>query len=112
MELEDLNEYTHARTSAAYRFYLDGVEASLSKNKYLVEGNLTIADISFVCEFSQFLQEGHYESEIRKKGLDLISKDFKEDYPLSFNHLFRLSAKEEFASVMGTYLDWYKEKNL
>ena len=112
LELEDLNEYTHARTSAAYRFYLDGVEASLSKNKYLVEGNLTIADISFVCEFSQFLREGHYESEIRKKGLDLISKDFKEDYPLSFNHLFRLSAKEEFASVMGTYLDWYKEKNL
>tara|TARA_B100000287_G_scaffold235121_1_gene221402 strand:+ start:328 stop:1119 length:792 start_codon:yes stop_codon:yes gene_type:complete len=112
LELEDLNEYTHARTSAAYRFYLDGVEASLSKNKYLVEENLTIADISFVCEFSQFLREGHYESEIRKKGLDLISKDFKEDYPLSFNHLFRLSAKEEFASVMGTYLDWYKEKNL
>jgi len=31
---------------------------------------------------------------------------------LCFNHLFTLSAKEEFASVMGTYLDWYKEKHL
>jgi glutathione S-transferase len=88
------------------------VEASLSKNDYLVGDNLTIADISFVCEFAQFLREGHYESEIKKKGLDLISKDFKEDYPLCFKHLFTLSAKEEFASVMGTYLDWYKEKHL
>ena len=88
------------------------MEASLSKNDYLVGDNLTIADISFVCEFSQFLREGHYESEIKKKGLDLISKDFKEDYPLCFNHLFTLSAKEKFASVMGTYLDWYKEKNI
>ena len=112
LELEDLNEYTHARTSAAYRFYLDGIEASLSKTEYLADENLTIADISFVCEFSQFLREGHYESDIREKGLDLISKDFKKDYPLSFNHLFKLSAKEEFTSVMGTYLDWYKEKNL
>ncbi len=112
LELEDLNKYTHSRTSSAYRFYLDGVEASLSKNDYLVGDNLTIADISFVCEFAQFLREGHYESEIKKKGLDLISKDFKEDYPLCFNHIFTLSAKEEFASVMGTYLDWYKEKHL
>ena len=111
LELEDLNEYTHARTSAAYSFYLDGVEASLSNNQYLVEGNLTIADISFVCEFAQFLREGHYESEIQKKGLDLISRDFKKDYPLSFNHLFKLSDMEEFSSVMGTYLDWYKETN-
>ena len=73
---------------------------------------MTIADISFVCEFAQFLREGHYESEIQKKGLDLISRDFKKDYPLSFNHLFKLSDMDEFSSVMGTYLDWYKEKNL
>ena len=72
---------------------------------------MTIADISFVCEFAQFLREGHYESEIQKKGLDLISRDFKKDYPLSYKHLFRLSEMEEFSSVMGTYLDWYKEKN-
>ena len=112
LELEDLNEYTHSRTTSAYRFYLDGIEASLSTNDYLVGKNLTIADISFVCEFAQFLREGHYESEIQKKGLDLISRDFKKDYPLSFNHLFKLSDMDEFSSVMGTYLDWYKEKNL
>ena len=112
LELEDLNEYTHSRTNSAYRFYLDGIETSLSTNDYLVGKNLTIADISFICEFAQFLREGHYESQIQKKGLDLISKDFKKDYPLSFKHLFKLSDMEEFSSVMGTYLDWYKEKNL
>ena len=111
LELEDLNEYTHSRTTSAYEFYLDGIEASLSTNDYLVGSNLTIADISFVCEFAQFLREGHYESEIQKKGLDLISRDFKKDYPLSFKHLFTLSEMEVFSSVMGTYLDWYKEKN-
>ena len=98
--------------NSAYEFYLDGVEASLSTNDYLAGSNLTIADISFVCEVSQFLREGHYEAEIQKKGLDLISRNFKKDYPLSFKHLFTLSDIKEFSSVMGTYLDWYKEKNL
>ena len=37
LELEDLNEYTHSRTTSAYEFYLEGIEASLSINDYLVK---------------------------------------------------------------------------
>ena len=43
--------------TAAYEFYLGGVETALRQTDYLVGDDLTIADISFVCDFAQFLRE-------------------------------------------------------
>ena len=51
----------HARMAAAYEFYLAGVEHALRQSDYLAGDALSIADISFVCDFAQFLREGHYE---------------------------------------------------
>jgi glutathione S-transferase len=108
LELEDITTYTYERTKAAYEFYLDGLERSLTSNSFLAGDHLTIADISFACEFAQFLREGHYLDQLESKNLSLISKNFKTDYPLTFNHFKTLCEKKEFADVMGTYLDWYK----
>ena len=94
--------------SLAYEFYISGLEQSLSNNRYIASNELTIADISFVCDFSQFLREGHYEKILQDKQLDLITKQGPNDYPKVFKHLITLSEREEFSSVMGTYLDWYK----
>ena len=108
LELEDITIYTYERTKAAYEFYLDGLERSLTSNSFLAGDHLSIADISFACEFAQFLREGHYLDQLETKNLSLISKNFKTDYPLTFSHFKNLCEKKEFADVMGTYLDWYK----
>ena len=80
----------------------------MSNSTYIAGNELTIADISFVCDFSQFLREGHYEEILKDKQLELITKQGPNDYPKVFKHLLTLSEQEEFSSVMGTYLDWYK----
>jgi glutathione S-transferase len=108
LELEDITNYTYERTKASYEFYLDGLEKSLSLSSFIAGDQLTIADISFVCEFAQFLREGHYLEQLEIKNLTLISKNFQSDYPLTFQHFKALSSKEEFSDVMGSYLDWYK----
>jgi len=124
--IESLSEEAYQRMVGAYEFYLDGLEAALTEseaeqsvdsgrknpvdetNSFLVGGILSIADISFVCDFAQFLREGHYQEVINRKGFDLISTNLDKDYPLALKHLLDLSELEEFSKVMGTYLNWYK----
>ena len=69
---------------------------------------LTIADISYVCDFAQFLREGLYLETITQQGFDLVSDNLSQDYPLALKHLLNLSELEEFSKVMGSYLNWYK----
>ena len=108
LELEDITTYTYERTKAAYEFYLDGLEKALSLTRFIAGDQLTIADISFVCEFAQFLREGHYLEQLETKNLALISENFQIDYPLTFQHFKTLCNQEEFLDVMGSYLDWYE----
>ena len=108
LELEDITTYTYERTKAAYEFYLDGLEKALSLTRFIAGDKLTIADISFVCEFAQFLREGHYLEQLETRNLALISENFQIDYPLTFQHFKTLCNQEEFLDVMGSYLDWYE----
>ena len=108
LEIETLTKAGYKRMRSAYEFYISGLEQSLSNNTYIAGNELTIADISFVCDFSQFLREGHYEEILQNKQLDLITKKGLDEYPKAYKHLLTLSEREEFSSVMGTYLDWYK----
>ena len=109
LSIENLNSYTYERMKSAYEFYLDGIELSLSNNKYIAGNKLSLADISFVCDFSQFLREGHYEESLANQGFKIISKNIKNSYPKSIHHLIELSERKEFLSVMGSYLDWFKK---
>ena len=52
----------------------------------------------------------YYEDDLYEKGFNLVSENFVADYPKTFDHLMKLSKAEEFSSVIGTYLDWYKRK--
>ena len=108
LSIESLSEYTYNRMKSAYEFYLDGIESALSKSEYISGDWLTLADISYVCDFSQFLREGKYQEILTKQGFNIISQDIKDTHPKSINHLLNLSEQEEFSSVMGSYLDWYK----
>ena len=45
-----------------------------------------------------------------RDSFDLVANKFKDEYPKTFTHLFSLAKREEFSLVIGTYLDWYKDK--
>ena len=108
LEMDSLTSYTYDRTKAAYEFYLDGIEKALSVSDFIVGDNLTIADISYVCEISQFLREARYEKQLLEINHKLICSEYQTKYPLSFSLMKTLSKKKEFNEIMGSYLDWYK----
>jgi len=103
----DANASDHNRMAGAYEFYLSGVEAALERSKYLAGENLTIADISFGCDFAQFLREGHYDETLEERGLERISQGGPVSYPRCFSHLYALTERTEF-SELKRYLRWYR----
>ena len=101
---------THARMAAAYEFYLAGIESALGNGAYLAGDELSIADIAFVCDFAQFLREGHYLPQLQTAGLGLISDNGMDEYPAAFAHMLKLSETEAFAEHMGSYLNWFRKQ--
>ena len=69
-----------------------------------------LADISFVCDFAQFLREGHYEKSLHAQGYKVISSDGLQRYPKAYGHMLKLSERPEFAEIMGGYLNWFRSK--
>ena len=108
--MDNPKQEVHERMAAAYDFYLSGLEQALTEGEYLVGDALSIADISFVCDFAQFLREGHYESQLDNAGLATISANGPEHFPNAYQHMLRLSERSEFSHRMGSYLNWYKKK--
>ena len=110
LALESIDATTHARMQAAYEFYLAGIEHTLGESSFIAGSALSIADISFVCDFAQFLREGHYTGQLESAGMELISQDGHIRWPRAYGHMLSLSETPEFAAHMGTYLDWYRRK--
>ena len=110
LDYENVSKEGYERMTASYEFYLSGIESALNESPYISGKDLSIADISFVCDFAQFLREGHYEDALNKRGVGLIAINFNDEYPKTFTHLLSLAKREEFSSVLGSYLDWYKDK--
>jgi glutathione S-transferase len=108
LAMDEMTAETHARMAAAYEFYLGGIERALSAGEYLVGATLSIADISFVCDFAQFLREGHYEEALASRDLPLISAAGPQQYPLAYDHLLKMSATPDFVARLSSDLDWYR----
>ena len=108
LAMEQMDRATHERMAGAYEFYLNGIESALTQGAYLVGNELSIADISFVCDFAQFLREGHYTEQLKAAGLALVSAGGIEQYPKAYAHMLSLADVPEFASRMGSYLDWFR----
>ena len=71
---------------------------------------LSIADISFVCDFAQFLREGHYVEDLEQLSLPLISENGPGEFPRTYEHLLSLASTDTFSDVMGSYLNWFRKK--
>ena len=109
LNIDKLSAENYLRMQKAYEFYLGGIERALSEGPYLAGENLSIADISFVCDLAQFLREGHYVSQLSEQNFELISESGPQDYPKAFAHMLNLSQTPGFAEYLDPYLDWYKK---
>jgi len=111
LALEKIDSATHERMHGAYEFYLSGIENALGQSEFIAGSSLSIADISFVCDFAQFLREGHYTTQLAAARLEQISYDGQNNWPRAYNHMLALSKTPVFARYMGSYLDWYRGAN-
>lgn len=101
-------KHVHERMAGAYEFYLAGIEAALTQTAYIAAEELTLADISFVCDFAQFLREGHYQVQLNEAGLAPLAARGADTYPRAFKHLMQLADEAPFRNRLGSYLDWYR----
>jgi len=100
--IKALSRDSHARMAAAYEFHLSGIEAALAPANVFIAGKcLSIADILFVCDFAQFLREGHSRKELAVRGFKLISAGGPTQYPRSHRHLRTLAAARIFRQSWG-----------
>jgi glutathione S-transferase len=104
LAMNEMTETIQERMAAAYEFYLTGLETALSRGAFLAGDQLSIADISYVCDFAQFLQEGHEVEHLELRGLDPVSRSAAEDYPKAYVHLVNLASTPEFERHLGDYL--------
>gem|GEM_PF-807411 len=71
LQSESLDEATYQRMRDAYEFFLNGVNNALVHSDYLASDRLSIGDIAFLCDFSQFQRELYFTPALKKLGLPI-----------------------------------------
>ena len=88
--IDGISPELHARMAGAFEFYLDGIERALEHSAYIAGDQVTIADIAFACDLSQFLRERLMGSGLEAASLSVISQNAESTFPRAFEHLFAL----------------------
>lgn len=99
----DITPELHQRMSGAFEFFLEGAERALGHSNYLAGDELTIADIAFVCDLSQFMRERLMGAGLAAASLPLVSEDAEVKYPGAFRHLSQLVAQPNFSRYLTDY---------
>ena len=122
LQSESLDQQTYQRMKDAYEFFLNGVNNALSHSDYLADDRLSIGDIAFLCDFSQFQRELYFTPALNKLGLDPISAGLAQsmhpafsdqknlDYPKVPDYLSRTLTQPSIAEDLGPYVDDLKSK--
>ena len=93
------------RMTEAYGFFLDGVENALTHDPFVAGEQLTIADISVVCDLSQFLRERLMADRLAATGFTPVSEGLEAAYPRATQHLRQLTARPAFAPYLEHSLE-------
>jgi glutathione S-transferase len=103
---EGMSSDIHARTRDAFAAYAAGINQALAGDrKFLVGGEVSIADICFVAELCLFMNERSRGKELASKGLKpILHSKIHGEYPLAFAHFESLSAHPAFAPDVQPYL--------
>ncbi|NCF43555.1 MAG: glutathione S-transferase [Proteobacteria bacterium] len=106
--VEAVTQELHTRMAAAFEFFLEGIERALEHQAYLAGEHVTLADIAFACDLSQFLRERLMRAGLDAAGLPLVSDNAEQRFPRAFAHLFALIEKPHFASYLGKYTEHFR----
>nr|MCS5571439.1 glutathione S-transferase [Pseudomonadales bacterium] len=92
--MKSMTSETYDRMTSAYEFYLNGIEQALSQQDFIASDDLSIADICFVCDLSQFLRERYMGQSLEPLGLLPIAAHITEEYPRAFQHMLSLGRRD------------------
>ena len=105
--ISEISAELHQRMAGAFEFFLEGIEQVLSHHDYVAGDELTIADIAFACDFSQFMRERLMRGGLDAASLPLVSEGAENTYPRAFAHLYRLIEQPEFVEYLGKYTEHF-----
>ncbi|MBL6688970.1 MAG: glutathione S-transferase [Pseudomonadales bacterium] len=97
----EMTDETYVRMSAAFEFYLNGIEQALSENSHIACDELTIADIALSCDVAQFLRERLMADRLAKNDFEPISRNLETDYPRVTGYLRRLAGSPVFKKYLA-----------
>jgi elongation factor 1-gamma len=100
----ELDAALHERMRDAYEFYVAGIDAAIGDEDFLVGGCLSIADISFACDFAQFDRERYYSKELAKLGLVSLRETLADTYPSAERYHLALLKHSDIAPDLGPYV--------
>lgn len=106
--IDKISAELHQRMAGAFEFFLEGIERALEYNEYIAGEEVTIADIAFACDLSQFLRERLMSRGLEAAALPMVSKDAEKNYPRVFAHLNALIEKPQFHSYLAEYTQHFR----
>ena len=98
---ERMDDATAKRMTAAYEFFMDGIEQALTLTDYIAGDELSIADIGIACDVAQFLRERLMLERLGRTGFSPVSGDFENDYPRVTAHLKSLAGRPVFNDYLA-----------
>ena len=106
--IDGISQELHGRMAAAFEFYLEGIERALEHSAYIAGDQVTIADIAFACDVSQFLRERLMRSGLAAASLPVISENAETTFPRAFEHLSALIEEPEFIRYFDDYTKHFR----
>ena len=121
LQNKSLEPHLYRRMQDAYEFFMDGVNNALEHSDYLAGDALSLADIAFLCDFTQFQRELYFTPTIRELGEEPISRDLAQGlhrefaavtdvYPRVTAYLKRVLAISAVEEDLGAYVADLQEK--
>lgn len=108
--MDEMTKPLHERMAEAFMFYLEGIERALEHYPHVAGDTLTIADIAYACDLSQFLRERLMSKGLETLSLPLVSVDAESTYPRAFKHLFDLIERPEFNRHLDAYTQHFRSQ--
>ncbi len=120
LQSKKLTTEGYLRMQGAYAFYLGGINAATSNAQYLVDNQLSIADISFACDFTQFQRELYFAEQLQSIDQQPISiaqtdnlgelpgqlkQPTENHYPHACAYLARLLSESALAEDLTGYVE-------
>ena len=104
---EQMPADVHRRAAESFNTWMSGIERGRSHGRlFLVGDEITLADVCFVCELSQFSRDRAAGRRLARSGLEpIVADDLDPRYPRATAHYRRLCAHAAFSPDVAPYLE-------